>query len=307
MAGGINNHQKFNLLNITNIGKPGSEGQMKVPVSDVGRDLVIKIFDLTTPTSAAAGSESRLTMALKTLVEQSGVSIDYDRCSTEGDVLKAIGKHIEEKQVKEGGGAPQQLTTQEKTLLQNLEIVMKAARKLMSIDSRVKFECFGQFKRETRYEYDGNEYKGERTTSKSGTAWTSYFKDALAFDSIKFGGSKNVANAMTSVGNDPSQTLSNEDHATLLSDFSARASTRHRVSIGPVKSSEIAELKNKQADKLKEIDRATSHPASSERASSRPSSTPTSIAAPVAPEDNTVSGFPVLLHQAGLGLGLLLV
>ena len=195
MSGGVSsNHQNFNLLNITNIGKPGLKGQMKVPVSDVGRDLVIDIFDLKTP--AADGEKSRLTKALLTLVEQSGVSIKFDGYSTEGDVLKAIGKHIMVKQGVEGGGDAQPLSSEEKTLLQNLEIVMKAARKIMKEDPSVTFDCFNEFNRHSRYSYkdEGGNPKIESTSRSDGkdaTSWTSYFKDALAFDSIKFGGSGN--------------------------------------------------------------------------------------------------------------------
>ena len=225
------------------------------------------------------------------MVEQSGVQIRdshlYDSvklCTTEGDVLKAIGKHIMVKQGVEGGDA-QPLSSEEKTLLQNLEIVMKAARKLND-NTPTKFECFNQFERTNRYEYEGDKYKGVRTTSKSGTAWTSYFKDALAFDSIKFGGSSmSVANAMTSVGNGPSKTLSDTAHVELLNHFS-KEHAKHGVPAITVKDSDIQQLKTKQADELKAIGGSTRGPTSL----SRPSSTsiPSKIpGAPMTPEDLT--------------------
>ena len=265
MADGVSsNHQKFNLLNITNIGKPGSEGQMKVPVSNVGHNLLIEIFDLKTQT--AEGGQSRLTMALKTLVEQSGVSIKLDGYSTEGDVLKAIGNHIENQQgASTGGKDAKKLSTEEKTLLQNLEIVMKAARKLNDDEKQpnITFDCFNEFNRETRYKYEGDKYQTERVSTKSTTAWSSYFKDALAFDSITFGDSRmNVANAMTSVGVTQGQTLGNQDHEDLLNHFSEKAQAKRGGNQKTVTVSEITDLKTGLAATLNATGEPTSRTSS---------------------------------------------
>ena len=219
MAGGINS---FNLLNIDSTYKksdPKGKDQISVMVSDGGRAAITEVFAL--DKSHAPGMPSRLTAALQTIVELSGTNINITGTTNEQEVLNAIGDHIMKKQGAKAGGSPASLTDNERTLLQNLTILLKVARKVKSSS-----DCFTTVKRDSRYTYDKHRTpinQNRAHKNKSETAWTSWAEDALAFEEVRTDkSSSSKGDPFKQVG----KVLTDDKHVEMLKKFSLKAAQK---------------------------------------------------------------------------------
>ena len=272
MAGGINS---FNLLNIDSTYKKsgtditsGKENQLSVKVSDAGAAAIKEVFALGTP---ATTGTSRLTAALQAIVDLSGTNININGANDEKSVLKAIGDHIMNKQGAQGNGPTEPLTDNERTLLQNLTILLKVARKVDSSS-----DCFKNVERNNRYTYDEHKTPIDQNRSpanKPQTAWTSWAEDALAFEEVRtdLSGLSKGGDPFKQVGT----SLSEVDHVSMLKKFSLAAAQKIDPSATFTIGDEATLKQNLNAQKNEET---RSSPASS------------SVTAPNAPEPNPVSG-----------------
>ena len=180
----------YNLLNInTNANvKPTTKGGKTISSPDLdvdtaGHKLIAKVFNLNDSTK----SNENLAKALMGIVVEAGCSIVLNNTSDAGTILEDVGQYIFDKQA----NPPKALSDVEVTMLQNLSIVLKVARKINK-NTPGTFNCFTEFNRHSRYSYkdDGGNPQVDATAGRDGqdaTSWTSFFKDALAFDAKQKG------------------------------------------------------------------------------------------------------------------------
>ena len=223
MAGGINS---FNLLNIDSTYKKSvaetdrGKDQLSVMVSDAGRAAITEVFALD---RLSTTGPSRLTAALQTIVELSGTNINITGKTDEQGVLNAIGDHIMKKQGAKAGGSPAPLTPNERTLLQNLTILLKVARNVNNVKN---LACFTNVERNNRYTY--NEHKTPINQNRSPanrpqTAWTSWAEDALAFEEVRTDkSSSSKGDPFKQVG----KVLTDDKHVEMLKKFSLKAAQK---------------------------------------------------------------------------------
>lgn len=111
---------------------------------------------------------------------------------TPDDLIEAIGTDVFKKQ------AQNNLTEVDLNVVSELYLLLKVAHKIHSSDSdSITYSMFNNFKRTNRYNYGvdktltgGRSPKKTDGRLKTETAWTSYFKDVLAYESTRDGGKK---------------------------------------------------------------------------------------------------------------------
>ena len=147
-----------------------SPGSKKLNITLDSNEAIITAFNLTKDDTTS------LFNAIKKLCVESGLS-ELKKPTTLDDLMITIGQEIHKQQNKPSNN---QLPPNLRTLTQNTYAVIKAYRSLNKQGA-----LFERFERTQRGSYTNHAYNNEnRTTSNSKTAttWSSYLKDALAFD-----------------------------------------------------------------------------------------------------------------------------
>ncbi|MEK9728013.1 MAG: hypothetical protein VW397_07920, partial [Candidatus Margulisiibacteriota bacterium] len=182
-----------NLLNINNaattkLNKSNNRTihNYDLSIEDTGHKLITKVFKL----DSQGDSNQKLASALHKIVEVNG---DCDEIQLNGndsasEILTKVGKYIHDKQETK----KEKLSEKDIELLQNLCIVLKVARRINDNNNEyktIKFNCFSDFERHNRYEYSQNLNieENKHRNGKDATSWTSFFKDALAFNAKEQG------------------------------------------------------------------------------------------------------------------------
>ena len=125
---------------------------------------------------------NKLLAAIKNIVTKYNLTIDH---SDLDDVIEAIGKHVHNNQ------KIRKLSANNKSLVRELYVLLKIARKIHLNSTPQAVSIFNSFDRANRYHYnendkslsDGRNPINKNGRSKTETAWTSYFKDVLAYES----------------------------------------------------------------------------------------------------------------------------
>ena len=164
------------------------DGRLKVEIKGSENKAIAKHYGLTD----GGENNAKLLKAIQMVVQKhkprnSAIHTSY---GNPDDLIEAIGTYVFNKQ------AQSELKDADLNLVKELYLLLKVARKIhVDGDNPIRFNMFDNFERPKRYHYNDNKtLSGERNKTisesplKDATAWTSYFKDVLAYESTRDGG-----------------------------------------------------------------------------------------------------------------------
>ena len=182
---------KVNIrFNVTPISSPqNKKGKLEVKIEGSSPDAIAKHYELT---GGGNNDTNLLSEINKVVAKYPSFAADSSTYKTPDDLIEAIGTDVFNKQ------AQNNLKEVDLNIVRELYLLLKVARKIHSDnDKTITYSMFGNFERTNRYNYGNDKtLTGGRSPKKTDgrlkteTAWTSYFKDVLAYESTRDGGKK---------------------------------------------------------------------------------------------------------------------